>query len=212
VNVKLCGLQTEADLEAAREAKATHVGFLVQAPASHRNLQIEDAARLAEQTPDELTPVLVTPTDDPEEIETALGSVPVDVVQATGDIEVDRLREIADGAGVDAWKGLSLADQASTTVERIDACADLDAVVLDALQAGYGGSGDQIDWGHAAEAQRMVNVPIVLAGGLTTANVAEGIRHVDPWCVDVSSGIETDGDNDPEKMRAFVQATQEAPR
>lgn len=210
MNVKLCGMTSEADVDDAADAGATHAGLLVQAPASHRNLDVDEAARLARHAPTDLATVLVTPADDPDRVADALASVPADVVQATGAIEPEQLRALADEAGVDAWKGLGLADQVPRTVERIDACADLEAVVLDALQAGYGGSGEQIDWGHAAEAQRMVNVPIVLAGGLTPANVAEGIRHVEPWCVDVSSGIETDGDNDPDKMAAFVQAAQEA--
>lgn len=212
MNVKLCGLQSEADVEAAVDAEATHAGFLVQAPKSHRNLDLDEAADLADEASDQLTTVLVTPADDPDEVRKALDEVPVDVVQASGDIEPEQLAAIAEEADVDVWKALALADEAHATIAEVDRYAEagIDAVVLDALEAGYSGSGEQIDWGHANQVRRSIAIELVLAGGLTLDNVAEAVQAVDPWCVDVSSGIETDQANDPDKMQAFVQAAREA--
>lgn len=67
-----------------------------------------------------------------------------------------------------------------------------------------GGTGETFDWEVAAEVGR--RLPLMLAGGLDPANVADAIGAVDPWAVDVSSGVETDGDKDIEKVRAFIRA------
>jgi phosphoribosylanthranilate isomerase len=210
VNVKLCGLQDEDEIEVAAEAGATHVGFVVQAPSSHRNLALEEAARLAELSPSGLRTVLVTPETDPSAIAEARETVDPDVVQASGDLDPDELADLADEGEV--WKSVGLADEAHATIATVDGYAEAGAraVVLDALEAGYGGSGESIDWGHADPVRRSIAIDTVLAGGLDPTNVAEAVQAVDPWCVDVSTGIETDERNDPDKMRAFVEAAQEA--
>jgi phosphoribosylanthranilate isomerase len=82
-------------------------------------------------------------------------------------------------------------------------------VLLDPYVAGtYGGTGQTLDWGVAAEVARRTSA--VLAGGLTPDNIGQAVRAVHPWAVDVSSGVETDGTKDIEKIRSFIAAAKEA--
>lgn len=210
--VKLCGLTRREEVAHAAKVGAEIVGLVVQAPASHRNLSLGTAAELVQAAPETVDTALVSPTDDAEALASAVDRVNPDVVQATGEIDHGTVAATAEAAGADAWRGLGLKGTAEETVHAartiLDTCQ---AVVLDALASGYGGHGETIDWAHAARAvDRLPRTAIVLAGGLTPENVAEAIHRVDPWCVDVSSGIETDERNDPDRMRDFVTHAKEA--
>jgi len=141
----------------------------------------------------------------------------------------DEINDIADESGVDliqlsggeAWETCLLAnrqviksvaigpqDTVEDALARIRGGSAL-AVLLDRAEAGaYGGTGKAFDWGVAAAVAAAM--PAWLAGGLTPENVAAAVARVRPWCVDVSSGVETDGVKDAAKIQAFVQAAKGA--
>jgi len=141
----------------------------------------------------------------------------------------EEINEIADEAGIDLiqlsggepWGACLLANRQVIKAVHVSAGEDA-AAVLGRVQAGsamavlldradaveFGGTGASLDWGVAGAVASAL--PLWLAGGLTPENVAGAIGMVRPWCVDVSSGVETDGVKDPAKMRAFVAAVRAA--
>ena len=144
-------------------------------------------------------------------------------------MELEAVNELADESGIDliqlsggeGWGDCLLAnrqvikavhvgpgDDVEALVRRVETGSAI-AVLLDRADASaYGGTGKVIDWLTAAAVGS--RFPIWLAGGLTPENVGPAVEAVRPWCVDVSSGVETDGVKDHEKIRAFVKSAKAA--
>ncbi len=209
---KFCGLRDPAELELARELGASYAGLVVHAPRSRRNLTPERARELVAQAPSEIEVVLVTPEDDAGRLDALLETVEPQVLQLTGEPDAALAARLARDHEVSVWQAVGLGADPASQAKRLEELAGTyDAFVLDALTSGgYGGTGEQLDWATASElVTHLDEVPVVLAGGLDADNVAEAIACVQPWCVDVSSGIEQDGAKDPDRMRAFAAATRE---
>lgn len=206
--IKFCGLASPEEIELATDLGASYVGIVVQAPKSHRNQDLATAEALIDAAPVDVRTVLVTPTHDADALREAVDTCRPEVVQISGDPPRDAIEDVIDAHDVDTWKSARLASGVDETVTELTALQTVhDAAVLDALEDGYGGHGQTIDWVTAgAVVEELSGFPVVLAGGLTPTNVSEAIRRVTPWCVDVSSGVEADQVKDPEKMQSFASA------
>ena len=197
--VKICGLTTEAAVEAAVDAGADWVGF-VFFPASPRFLTPARAAALSASVPNGLPRVglFVAPTEGA--IAEVLASVRLDVLQVNGAADPAALRA---RFGVKVWRAIGV----STAADLPTAMGGADALLLDAKPpkdaTRPGGNATAFDWAilrdwHAPG-------PWLLAGGLTVQNVAEALRVTGAPAVDVSSGVESaPGVKDPALIRAFV--------
>lgn len=196
--VKICGIRTQETLAAARNADA--VGFVVNSQKSHRNLDHSEAAALVKIA----GPFHVTTAVTAERDEKALHTI------------VRNLRphalQVPFRAGQTAFASLKVAFPMlrliiSCRPEDAHLVPDIsDALVLDAATLdGYGGTGQRTNWRTAAVARASASVPVILAGGLTPETVAEAIRVVEPYGVDVSSGVETDLAKDPAKIAEFIK-------
>jgi len=194
--VKICGITRLEDALAAAEAGADALGFNFW-PGSKRYLEPRAAAEIITRLPPFVATVgvFVDPTRD-EALRAAEASG-VQWLQLHG----DEPPELCASLPLPVLKGLRVRDRASLdALERYDVAGFL----LDADTAGYGGSGQTFDWAVAAEGAR--RAPIVLAGGLTPENVAEAVRQVRPWGVDVASGVErAPGVKDHEKTARFIR-------
>jgi phosphoribosylanthranilate isomerase len=207
VRVKICGITRKEDLDAAAAAGADAVGFVIGAAASPRNIPLEKAEKLFRQVPPFVKSVLVTlPTGIDELAETCRKLNP-DAVQIHGENlrNAALIREklpnnpLIKAVNANSPNALETASVASKI---------FDAVLLDSLAEGkYGGTGAVHDWTLSKRIRNAVYpTPLILAGGLNPENVAEAVRVVQPYAVDVSSGVELQrGKKDNQKIISFVK-------
>jgi phosphoribosylanthranilate isomerase len=207
VRFKVCGLTTEAQVEAAAQAGAGYVG-LVFFPRSPRAVTAEWARDLALATPVGVAKVGLFVDASDEAIDAVLERVPLDMIQLHGAESPERVAEVRARWGLPVMKAVGIAGAAD--LERARAYEGVaDQLLLDAkAPAGAvlpGGNGVAFDWGLLSGFQ--ARVPWMLAGGLTPFNVAEAVRVSGARQVDVSSGVESaPGIKDPGLVRAFAQA------
>ena len=200
--IKICGLRTETDVDAAVWAGADAVGFVFYAP-SVRAVTLGQARRLAERLPPFVTPVGLFVNADPADIEAALRALPGMLLQFHG----DEAPSDCERWGRPYLRALAV-QPGTRLVDWAIGFPRAQALLVDAPVDGYGGGGKVFDWSLLAPSAPR---PVVLSGGLNAANVGDGIRQVRPWAVDVSSGVEaTRGVKDPDLIHAFCAAVRAA--
>ena len=212
--IKMCGFTREADVLAAVTAGADAIGFVLYPP-SPRNVTVERAAELARLLPPFVAPVLLFVNDTPERIQAACAAVPGALLQFHGDETPEFCAAMSLTTGRPHLKAarIPLTEAANFDLVRYALLHhQAQALLLDAHVDGYGGGGKTFNWSLLPP---NVNAHLVLSGGLTPANVANGIRalrsHGLSLAVDVSSGIEADkGLKDALKIQQFVAAVRAA--
>lgn len=195
MKIKLCGLTRPCDIEAVNELQPDYIGF-VFAKKSRRYVSPEKAEELKAMLAPGIQAVGVFVNEEPEQIVSLLEAGTIDVAQLhgqEGEREIRRLRELTDHPLIQAFRIDTEQD-----VERANA-STADYVLLD---SGAGGTGTVFDW----DLLQAIRRPYFLAGGLDTENLGTVKAKLNPYGIDVSSGIETDGYKDKEKMTAFVAA------
>jgi phosphoribosylanthranilate isomerase len=199
--VKLCGITRPEDAELAASVGAWAIGFILW-PGSRRAADPAAAAGIARTMRRrlELVGVFVSPTLD--EVAHAVEGIGLTHVQLHGDEGPAFCQAVAQRTGARVIKAHGIASGADIRdIERFHTDLHL-------LDTGRGGTGLTWDWRLAA--QRRSPVPVILAGGLTPENVADGIAAVRPWAVDVASGVEAEpGIKDPAKVEAFMAAARD---
>ena len=213
IPIKICGLTREQDVLAGVDAGANAIGFVLYPP-SPRYVSPERAAELAALLPAFVTPVLLFVNASLEDIAHAAALVPGAWLQFHGDETPEFCAKTAKALGR-RWLRVARIPQetpeggaAFDLVNYASLYSLADALLLDTYVDAYGGSGHRFNW---SQLPTNVNAHLVLSGGLTPANVADGIRAVYrcglSLAVDVSSGVESaKGIKDPDKIRAFVAA------
>jgi len=204
--IKICGLTREADVAAAVEAGADAVGFVLYAK-SPRRVSVKGAAALARGLSPFVTPVLLFVNATPGEIAAATVALPHALLQFHGDETAAECDAAARPylRAVGMAPGLDLLDFAHRFPHA-------QALLLDAAVDGYGGGGKVFDWSLIPlDLPADVRSRLVLSGGLNPANVIDGVLHVRPVAVDVSSGVEVaKGVKDAALIRRFCEAVREA--
>jgi phosphoribosylanthranilate isomerase len=212
--IKMCGFTREADVDAAVQAGADAIGFVLYPP-SPRAVSIERAAELAARLPAFVTPVLLFVNETPYRVREACAAVPGAVLQFHGDETPEHCEQMTRLTGRPHLKAARIPLEAAASFDLLkfaDIHHHAQAILLDAHVDGFGGGGKAFNWSLLPPS---VNAHLVLSGGLTPANVADGIRTLRPrarsLAVDVSSGIESGkGLKDAHKIRQFVDAVRAA--
>ena len=228
--IKICANTNLADAQLAIELGADAVGF-VFAP-SKRQVTAEQVADITPELPAGVEKVGVFATDDPFEVEHYVACSELTAAQLHGAFDQEMVQALSAEFGGElkiiqtvAYE-LSPVDRAASderfeaTLRAVFAEPAVWAVLLDAAKSGAsGGLGVTFDWEHVAEILRRAYPPfgekprVILAGGLRPENVAQAIKALQPWGVDVASGVEAaPGKKDPERVRAFIAAARAASR
>ena len=219
--VKMCGISKVETIPAIVDAKPDYMG-LVFAP-SKRQVTVEQAKTLVEELykqnvvgnnseAEQTEPVTSLDTASSETIKTVgvfvnetienllkiAEEVKLDVIQLHGDEDESFIQILKEQSNVEVWKAVQVRSAADAE-KWIDSSADM--LLFDAYHKDErGGTGEVFDWSSLDEFER----PFMLAGGIDSTNVARAIRTVRPYGIDISSGIETEGVKDNEKMKAFT--------
>jgi phosphoribosylanthranilate isomerase len=203
LKIKICGITNLEDATAAAEAGADAIGFMFYEK-SPRNISVEKAAEIARQVPTWMLKVGVFVNPSPDLVMNALGSCGLNLLQFHG----DESSEFCSSFGVLSIKAFRVKDSESLEPMK-DFRADM--FLLDSYVEGKpGGTGARFNWDLATQAKRF-GKPILLAGGLDPKNVAQAVRDVQPFGIDVSSGVESaPGKKDHQKIWDFVTAAREA--
>jgi phosphoribosylanthranilate isomerase len=206
VRVKICGITRKEDLEAAATAGADAVGFVVGVASSPRNISLADAEKLIRQVPPFVKTVLVTVPANLEELMANCEALNPDAVQIHGDLQ--DIGAARDKLPAKPLIGAVKANSLDAVNNAVKAAKMFDAVILDSfVQGKHGGTGVVHDWNVSRQIKRAVYPkPLILAGGLNPENVADAVNTVQPYAVDVSSGVERQpGIKDHQKMGEFVR-------
>jgi phosphoribosylanthranilate isomerase len=201
VRVKICGLTQLDDARLSVACGAHALGFVFW-PRSPRVARPGSARAISRALPALVSRVGVFVDQSVDEVWTIVDDVGLDVVQLHGDESPGAYLDI----GVRVIKAVAL-DAADSVERALRYPPDVSLLVDASDRDRRGGTGRLANWDRAA--QLAAERPILLAGGLTADNVAAAIRHVRPWAVDVSSGVESaPGIKDPERVKTFFAAIQ----
>jgi phosphoribosylanthranilate isomerase len=207
VRVKICGITRKEDLEAAAAAGADAVGFVVGVTSSPRNISLTDAGKLMRQVPPFVKSVLVTVPESLEELVATCRALNPDAIQIHRENLFDA-GTVRDKLPAKLVIGAVKANSTDAVGKATEAAKTFDAVLLDSfVQGKHGGTGVVHDWNISLHVKRAIYPkPLILAGGLKPENVAEAVHTVEPYAVDVSSGVEQQpGIKDHQKMVEFVR-------
>jgi len=210
--VKICGIRDYEELRiAVRYADA--VGFVTEYPIDVPwNISREKAKELISKTPPFIYTVVVTSGEVEKIIEIAETTKP-DGLQLHGQESLEDVRYIKENVGTKVIKAIQIDVKSGKAYEKspvevalLYEKAGVDAILLDSKTEMPAGTGKTFNWEIARKVKEVINVPLILAGGLNSGNVRKAIEIVNPFAVDVISGVETEGKKDERKVREFVRA------
>lgn len=200
MKIKLCGMFRDCDIDYANEAKPDFVGFILGFPKSHRNIDAETARQLRSRLDTGIKAVGVFVNSPETTCAEYANCGIIDVIQLHGDEDADFIQRLRELTGAPIIKAAKI--RTPEDIGRVQALG-ADYVLLD----NGTGTGEMFD--HSLLDGAEIRQPFFLAGGLTPENLRQAAESVRPYCVDLSSGVETDRLKDREKMLEAVRVIRE---
>lgn len=210
--IKICGLRTLQDALFAHHAGADALGFVIDVPVNTpRKISGQEAqAIISKLPPYALTVGVVMPSDFQSSLR-IIKKTAVDALQIHGNSPATLIRELKEKTGIKIIRAIPIAmdTDVTVTINEIEKYIEsgIGAILLDTKgEENAGGTGQKHDWNKSREIKESIDCPIILAGGLTPENVADAIRVVEPYAVDVASGVESSpGVKDHQKIMDFIK-------
>lgn len=201
--IKFCGLARPEDVAIAVRLGVDAIGFVFY-PRSPRFLTVEAAAALRRGLPSWVSAVGLFVNAPAEAVLGTARQVGLDVLQFHGDESAEQAQGLADAVARPWWRAVRMKGE-TDLLSSAETFEGAEALLLDAYSEGFGGSGHRFDWSWIPKG---VSRPLILSGGLDAENVAEAIARVQPFAVDVSSGIQGPDprQKDADRMERFVAA------
>ena len=197
MKIKLCGMRREEDIVFANRYRPDNIGFVFAK--SPRQLSPAQAAQLGRMLAPDIEAVGVFVNEPLSSLEKTMREVPLHVIQLHGDEDAGYIGGVKK-LGVSVWKAVRV--RAEGDIRHAETLG-ADMLLIDAFSPDvYGGTGKTADWSMIARAQPAQ--PFFLAGGLHAGNIMEAVRRVEPFGVDISGGIETDGYKDEDKIKELM--------
>ncbi|MGN0241711.1 MAG: phosphoribosylanthranilate isomerase [Candidatus Weimeria sp.] len=193
--IKICGLRRKEDIEIVNRYHPDFVGFIIDFPKSHRSITGEEVRKLTENLDSTIKKVGVFVNQPAEKVIGLLESGVIDIAQLHGNESEEYIREVQSKSGKEVIKAFEIHSEADFKNALLSSA---DYLLLD---QGKGG-GRTFDWSLIRERP---DKRWFLAGGLNTENLRAAIGTVHPWAVDISSGVETDGCKDENKIRTIMK-------
>jgi len=210
--IKICGLRTLEDAIFAHHAGADALGFVIDVPVkSPRKISSQTAKLIISKLPPYAITVGVIMPSDIQSVLRIIEKTELDAIQIHGNSSVIMIRELKGKCHIKIISSVPIAENTNVTtaINEIEKYIEsgIGAVLLDTKgEENAGGTGQRHDWNKSREIKDSVNCPIILAGGLTPENVGDAIRFVEPYAVDVASGVESSpGRKDYQKIKDFIQ-------
>ena len=214
MRLKICGIRTQKDLQLCLEADVDAVGFVVEYPTPVPwNIGVSQAQDLIASVPPYTSSVLVT-TGSPDTVLSMVDQIRPSVLQLHGDETEEEIRTIVEKSRhVRVVKALRVSVSESTDVDWIVNQAytyvkcGISALLLDSkTDTMPAGTGVPLNWNTARQVVEAIEIPVILAGGITRENVHQALQIVNPYGIDLISAVETTpGVKDPKKLMAFVE-------
>ncbi len=215
--IKICGLTNEADIQWVNKCEADYIGMLIDIPQSARCIPLERAVHLSQFT--NIPIVTVTVNAEEDRLLEIVSQLNPHAIQLHGNEPPALVEVLKSQTQCKVWKVIHLPAQEANQEVALEPVlqsikdyqsAGTDAVLVDSMvvvkgETHLGGTGKTSDWNTAAKIRQESPLPVILAGGINPSNVQQAVRTVQPYAIDVSSGVElTKTKKDPDKVQELI--------